>query len=210
MKKGTILLLAILCLANIRAFAQRKIEYGFRIGGGIATQRVNNNSVLSVNAIRTFNVNGVVSFPVLKQYYLRTSLGITNKGSEVTENGLTTTNKILYYELPVNFMRKYDVPTLGKIIVGIGGYIAMGDRGTITFETPGSINSDYISFGDDNDFKQFDEGLSLISGLELNNHLTFNLGYDVGLKNIASLTAKDTGTKSVYNREFTITLGLTF
>jgi hypothetical protein len=107
-------------------------------------------------------------------------------------------------------VRKYNIPEFGKIIGGVGGYFAMGDHGTLNFETPNSGNSDAISFGDQNDFQKYDGGISLLTGLQLDNHLTFNLGYDFGLNNIASQPLKDAGTKSIYNREFTVTLGIIF
>lgn len=205
--KKLALILSLFCLIGPAAHAQRKIEYGFRLGGGLAIQATNNSNILSNNAIRTFNANVVVNFPVLQQYYLRTSLGIANKGTLITEDGLTTTNKITYIELPINLIRKYNIPTFGKIIGGIGGYFAFGDHGSLNYETPNSNTSDKIAFGDNYDFQKNDAGISLITGLELNNRLTFNLGYDFGLYNIASQSLKDAGTKSIYNREFSITLG---
>lgn len=216
--KKLVFFITIICLVSSYANAQRKIEYGFRIGGGLAVQHITNNNIqhpatsniLSNNSIRTFNANVLVNFPVLKKYYLRTSLGIANKGTIITEEGLTTTNKITYLELPINLVRKYDIPSFGKIIGGIGGYVAMGSSGRLDYQTPNSNNSDKVIFGNENDFQKYDAGINLISGLELNNRLTFNLGYDLGLSNIASQALKDTGTKNVYNREFTIMLGLTF
>lgn len=208
MKKLTFLIAILLVCSYARA--QRKIEYGFAIGGGLAIQHYDNTNVLSNNSIRTFNANVIVSFPILTDYYLRTSFGIANKGTVITEDALTTTNKITYYELPVHIMRKFNVPTLGKIIGGIGGYYAMGASGSLNYETPNSNTSDHIAFGNSNDFKQADYGLSVITGLQLNNNLTFNLGYDFGLYNIASQTLKDTNTLGVYNREFTVSLGFMF
>jgi hypothetical protein len=208
--KKLINIIIIICLAQSFTYAQRKIEYGFTIGGGLGIQSIDNSGIISNNSIRTFNARLVVNLPVLDKYYLRTGLGLENKGTIITEDALTTTNKITYYELPVLLMRKYEVPTLGKIIAGIGAYVAMGDSGTLTYETPNSNTSNYVSFGNDNDFLKYDAGISLLTGLQLNNKLTFNLGYDFGLSNIASQSLKDTGYKSVYNREFTVMLGLIF
>jgi len=190
--------------------AKRKIEYGFNIGGGLAIQTINNSSVLDNNAIRTFNANATVKFPVFTDYYLRVALGVANKGSVVTEDAVTTTNKIFYYQISPSLVRKYSIPTLGKIIGGVGLYAAMGDHGTLEYETPNSSTSDKISFGNQNDFKKADAGLSILTGLELNNKLVFTLGYDLGITNIASETLIDSGTKSIYNREFTISLGIVF
>jgi hypothetical protein len=199
-----------LCLVSRYAHAQRKIEYGFDIGGGLGIQSINNNDIISNNSIRTFNANAVINFPVFKQYYVRTGISLSNKGTVITEDGLVTTNKITYFELPVTIIRKFNIPTLGKIIAGLGGYVASGFAGTIDYETPSSSNSDKVDFGDANDFQKYDAGLRAVTGIELNNRLTFNLAYDYGLYSIASQTLKDTGYTSVYNREFTITLGFKF
>ena len=206
-------IVVLLCLASGVADAQtekRKIEYGLNIGGGLAIQTINNNAVLANNSIRTFNANANVKFPILQQYYLRVALGVSNKGSVVTEDALTTTNKIFYYQISPTIVRKYNLPTLGKIIGGVGLYVAMGDHGTLSYETPNSNTSDRIAFGNENDYKRLDSGISLLTGLELNNHLVFGLGYNFGVANIASQTLKDTGTKSIYNREFTVGLGFVF
>ena len=206
-------IVVVLCFTSGLAHAQmekRKIEYGFGVGGGLAIQTINNSAVLDNNSIRTFNANVNVKFPILQQYYLRVALGVANKGSVVTEDALTTTNKIFYYQLSPTIVRKYSIPTLGKIIGGFGFYVASGDHGTLNYETPNSNTSDKISFGNENDYKRLDAGLSLLTGLELNNHLVFSLGYNFGVTNIASQTLKDTGTKSIYNREFTVGLGFVF
>jgi len=192
------------------ARAQHKLEYGFNIGGGLGIQHVGNSSIILNNSIRTFNANLVVAVPVYKEYFLRTGISLQNKGTVIAEDALTTTNRITYIELPVMISRKFEIPTLGKLLLGIGGYFAKGVTGTIDYETPNSSTFNKIAFGDAYDFQQYDAGLSALAGLELNNRLTFNLGYDFGLYNIASQSLKDTGTLNVFNREFTVTLGVKF
>ena len=191
-------------------FAQRKIEYGFNIGGGLGIQAISDPDITLDNSIRTFRVNLIVDIPILKKYYLQSGLSLSNKGTLVDEDALTTTNKITYLELPVFFVRKYNLPTLGKLVAGLGGYVANGINGTINYETPSSSNFNYVAFGNNYDFKKYDGGLSALIGLELDNHLTFNLNYDLGLYNIAPQILINTGTTSIYNREFTVTLGLLF
>jgi hypothetical protein len=208
--KKILFLSLVIALLSTYAHAQRKIQYGFNMGGGLGIQDIDNSGVISNSAIRTFNAEAVVYIPVLKKYYVRTGLAYENKGTTIVEDALTTTNKISYIELPFTLTRKYEIPTLGKLIGGVGGYFAMGDNGTITYETPNSINSNYITFGDDQDFLKYDAGIKVIAGLELNNRLTFNLAYDFGLSNIASQSLKDAGYNSIYNRQFLITLGLLF
>lgn len=210
MKKRLLIAAILICTVFGRAFSQRKIEYGFRLGGGLAIQHIEYSNILSNQSVRTFNANVVVSFPVLQTYYLRTGLGISTKGTEYTEDGLTTTNKIRYVELPLNLVRKYTIHTLGKLVAGVGGYLARANGGSLTYVTPNSTTENKAEFGKDNDFNPLDAGINLITGLELDNRLTFNLGYDFGLYNVASQNLRDNGYKAIYNREFTITLGLMF
>lgn len=209
MKKAAIIIL-LTCLFGRYTYAQRPIEYGFRLGGGLAFQEISNNSILSNNTIRVFDAYALVSIPVLSKYYLRTGVGITNKGTVITEDALTTTNKITYFQFPVGLMHKFDIPNLGKLIGSVGGYFAIGYSGSLAYETPNSYTTNKVIFGTDNDFRQLDAGINLVTGLELINRLTFNLGYDFGLANIASNALRDAGYKHIYNREFSITLGYKF
>lgn len=209
MKKSAIIIL-LTCLFSNSGYAQRLWEYGFRIGGGLAFQNIGSSTILSNNTIRVFDAYTVINIPVLDKYYLRTGFGIDNKGTVITEDALTTTNKITYIEVPVDLMRKYEIPNLGYFIGSVGGYFAFGGSGSLTYETPSSYNTNKVVFGADNDFRRLDAGINLVAGLELKNRLTFNLGYDFGLVNIASNALKDSGYKHVYNRKFAITLGYKF
>lgn len=192
------------------AHAQRKFEYGFRIDGGVATQSTTSPSLLSTQVIRIFNARLVGEYALPRNYFLQASAGVNNKGVTNFEDGLTTTNHITYLELTIDALHKFQIPSLGHFLVGAGFYTAMARSGTFDYETPNSTNSDSMSFGNDNDFRKNDAGFNLITGLQLNNHLTFNIGYDFGLTNIASQPLKDSGVKSVYNRSIMVGLGLMF
>jgi len=192
------------------AHAQRKFEYGFRIGGGVSTQSTTSPSLLSTQVIRTFNASLVGEYALPRNYSLQASVGVNNKGVTNFEDALTTTNHITYLELTADLLHKFKIPSLGKFLVGAGGYTAVARSGRFDYETPNSTNSDSMAFGNDNDFRKNDAGFNILTGLELNNHLTFNIGYDFGLTNIASQPLKDSGVKSVYNRSVMVGLGLMF
>ena len=104
-------------------------------------------------------------------------------------------------------IKKFNIPNTGRFFIGAGGYIAMGLKGRLDFETPGSSTSDVIRYGSDNDVKRFDAGISFSTGFELRNKLVFNVGYSLGLNNIASEPQQATGTSVVKNRIFTVGLG---
>jgi hypothetical protein len=53
-------------------------------------------------------------------------------------------------------------------------------------------------------------GLDFTTGFEFRNHMTFNMGYKLGLNNIESIPQQDAGTSVMRNREFTVGLGYLF
>ncbi len=126
------------------------------------------------------------------------------------DEALTTTTRLTYAEVPVNILRKFTFTDLGVFYVGAGGYVAMGIGGKLDYETPGTETSDKIEFGKDLDVKRFDTGLNFSTGFEFRNKVTFNMGFSLGLNNIASTTQQDSGTSVVKNREFLIGLGYLF
>ena len=207
MKK--ILLLTVLCCLAALLKAQ-KIQYGVKVDAGFSNQYDSNNDIISTYYSKTFNITAVAEIPFKNNFWLQTGLGLNNKGGVIIEDALTTTTRITYLTVPLTVMRKFKFPGLGKFYAGAGWYVSRGMSGNFDYETPNSTSNDYIKFGNDNDFRRFDTGANFITGLELQNKLTFNLGYALGVSNIASQTQIDTGTGSVKNRLFTIGLGYIF
>lgn len=208
MKRLLIILLAV--MAGYSAQAQQRFRYGFRIGGGLASQSYQNPAVKSVESVRVLSGSLIGEMQIKGPYSAQLTLGFTNKGATVFEDALTTTNKLLYAQATLIALRKFDLPSLGKLVVGLGPYFSRGYSGKLEYETPSSFTSDKVTYGNTNDFKNHDAGVNITTGLELNNKLTFNLGYDYGLSNIASQVLRDTGNKSIRNRVITLSLGYLF
>ena len=208
MKKRAIIITVCMWLACLGADAQ--ITYGGKISGGLAYQKVVNGDIISTNSIKTFNIRAIAQMPVKDGFWLEAGLGIAGKGSLVYNDGLTTATHLTYLELPVSIIRKFKFTDLGLFYVGAGGYLAMGLGGYLDYQTPGSNTSDHVRFGREDDARKFDTGLDFSTGFEFKNKLTFNIGYSLGLNNIASDTQQDSGTSVVKNREFAIGLGYLF
>ena len=198
--------LSLMCVLHVKA----QVLYGLKLSGGLAYQQVTNNAIESTGSVKTFNVTATTQVPLKYNFWLSAGIGIANKGSVVYENALTTSTHLTYLELPVEILRKFDFGSTGKFYAGLGGYVAMGLKGKLDYETPGSSTTDIISYGKDNDVKKADAGINLLTGLELRNNLTFNIAYSFGLNNIASLPQQDSGTAVVKNRMFSIGLGYLF
>lgn len=185
-----------------------QILYGVRMSGGLAYQQVKSSTVRTTgSSVKTFNVYGFMQAPLTDGFWFSAGLGIANKGSIVYDDALTTTTHLTYFEAPLSVVKKFAFENTGVFFMGAGGYVAMGWKGHLNYETPGSYTSDIIKYGKDNDVKKFDTGLYFSTGFELRNRLVFNVGYSLGLNNIASLSQQDSGTSVVKNRVFSVGLG---
>lgn len=200
----------ILCLVISSATYGQKFGYAVKVGGGISTQKFDNKDVISTNSINTFNIGGLIKYYLPHQYFIQTGINIANKGAEVVEDGITTTPRITYLEIPVTFDRKFKLNGLGSLYAGAGGYIGSALRGHYNFQTPSSSTSEKLEFGSEKDLNRYDAGLNFSTGLEVDNGLLFDIRYALGLKNIASQPARDTGTNGIYNRLFCVSIGYVF
>jgi hypothetical protein len=207
-KKAIIItvLLGITCMG----VSAQKITYGVKVSGGVAYQKVSNRDILSASSVKTFNIRGIAQMPLGKKYWLEGALGYVGKGSVVTFDALTTTTRLNYGELSFSALRKYTFTDLGVFYLGAGPYLAMGINGSLDYKTPGSDTEDKLKFGKENDIRQFDAGLNFTTGFEFRNRVTFNLGFALGLNNIASVPQQDSGTSVIKNREFLVGLGYLF
>jgi Outer membrane protein beta-barrel domain len=203
------LLTIVFATLSISAFSQ-KINWGLKFGGGIANQSVKNVDIISTNSTITLNVAGFVNYSLPNQWALQSGLGISNKGAEIVEDGITTTPKITYLDLPLNIAKKFNFPGLGMYYFGAGGYAARALSGKYKFETPNSVSSEKLEFGNGADVKREDYGLNFTTGLELNNHLLFDIRYELGLQDISTQPQRDTGTSYIHNRLLTVSLGYIF
>ncbi|TSJ40632.1 PorT family protein [Mucilaginibacter corticis] len=209
MVKKAIVVLAVVCISTLSVHAQ-KIIFGAKIAGGFAYQQYTNADVISTGSIKTFNIKGIAQIPLKNDFWLEAGLGISNKGSIIYNDALTTTTHLTYLEVPVSILRKFTFTSLGIFYLGAGGYVADGLGGEFDYQTPGSTASDKVNFGKNNDILRFDTGLNFSTGFEFRNRVTFNMAYTLGLNNIASSTQQDAGTSVVKNKEFSIGLGYLF
>jgi len=138
--------------------------------------------------------------------------------SYTTSSSLTSTEKLNYFEIPLNILYNIPVAKTGKVFVGGGPYIAFGSSGTysnsgastapdaITGETSSTpiSESQSITFGSTGDVKSTDYGINAIAGFSYKDGLLIKIGYGFGLANIATSGAKTT------NNVLRVSLGYSF
>jgi hypothetical protein len=206
MKKNILLAsLAVLIMTATVSAQTQKVEVGgttFGVRAGINFQNINGKYAdgdrIKNDLVTRFHVGVNAEIPVAPEFYFQPGLLFTTKGTKGTEDffGQQLEGKLnlSYLELPLNFLYK---PVLGsgKLIVGLGPYVAYGIGGKLKLEAAGESGDMDVKFknkvknGDDMDkvyYKPFDAGANLLFGYEFSNRLSAQLNAQLGLVNINS------------------------
>jgi hypothetical protein len=172
-----------------------KAQTSFGILGGVNFQNINgtdsDGDKLNNDLIVGFHAGLNVMIPVAPDFYFNPGLLFSVKGAENENNGITSTYKINYLELPLNLAYKAKLGN-GYILFGFGPYVAYGIGGTAKYQGGNvSYESDIkfqktIESGDGLDMylKPFDAGANIFFGYELEAGLFFHLNSQLGLLNI--------------------------
>jgi hypothetical protein len=214
------LLLALATTAFVfGAKAQDKTTFGVR--AGVNFQNVNgkddSGNDLDNNKIKTgFNIGVNAEIPVAPDFYVQPGVLFTTKGNKSKLDDDIKVN-LSYIEVPVNFLYKPVLGT-GKLLLGIGPYIAFavggkvtdanGDDHDIEFDNKISTNQTQTSPV----YKRLDAGGNLLFGYEFSNKFSAQLNAQLGMVNI---NPKEEGPgasdKAKYkNTGFGISLGYRF
>jgi hypothetical protein len=223
--KTKALLLALTTTAfALGAKAQESTTFGVR--AGVNFQNINGRDIFDEkleNKIKTgFNVGVNAEVPIAPDFYLQPGVLFTTKGA-VDKDDEDIKYKLSYIEVPINFLYK---PTLGagKLLLGIGPYIAFGIGGNVSNKdgkekdiefTKDVSNADYAAAAAAGFpppyLKRFDAGGNLLAGYEFSNKFSFQLNAQLGMVNINSeikgLPDDDTKLK---NTGFGLSLGYRF
>ena len=209
MKKIIFSTLAIVFALVINSHAQA-IRWGLQGSFCFASQQIDDPAVTSTNSVTTYGLHLTAEKQLRNHLFLRTGVGLIGKGVVIFQSTQTSTITLSYIDLPINLVYKADMNTLGKFYIGAGPYFSYGMNGNIQYQDLNTSSGEALAFGQNEDYVHIDGGISFISGLELNNHLSFNLGYQLGLNNLATESQNLGGTNTIKNRLFSIGLGLNF
>jgi len=203
-------LILIFILSGTMAFSQGTAgsKTSFAVLGGVNLQNLNgkdvNGNKLENDMLIGFHAGVNLQLPVAPEFYFQPGLMFSTKGAKIS----TTSYKLSYIELPLNFVYKALVGN-GYFMLGFGPYVAYGIGGTdIEFKTTvESGDSDAIKY-----FKPFDAGANLFFGYELPAGLFIQLNTQLGLLNINPEDNRITGDNksSVKNTGYGISLGYRF
>lgn len=225
MKAKLLSIVTILVLTASFAIAQGqdRPKMSFAILGGVGFQNLNGKDYsgdkLENTMILGYHGGVNVQIPVVPEFYFQPGLLFSTKGAKNAGSLLTTTYKLSYIELPLNFVYKGQLGG-GYVMVGFGPYVGYGIGGKVLTEG-GSVSLDtdieFKSVVELTDpllvtyFKALDAGGNIFAGYEMSNGIFIQLDTQFGMINISPEDKRLPGSKAALkNTSFGISLGYRF
>lgn len=198
MKTKLLSLILILTFSGSMAFAQGTgtSKTSFAIIGGVNLQNLNgkdnNGDKLDNDLLIGFHFGVNAQIPVAPEFYFQPGLMFSTKGAKSTDGQITSTYKLSYIELPLNFVYKAQLGN-GYFMLGFGPYLAYGVGGKAKYEGGDASFESDIEFKNEVEvgdplttvyIKAFDAGANLFFGYELPSGLFAQLNTQLGLLDI--------------------------
>jgi hypothetical protein len=218
MKTTNLLLAVAFALIVSSAMGQEKTTIAFL--GGVNFQNLNgedsDGKKLENQMIVGYHIGLNVQIPLAPEFYLQPGLQLSTKGAKDTDGDFTSTYKLSYIELPINFLYKAALGD-GHLMLGFGPYVAYAIGGKAKFEDATTsvekkiIFQNEVATGDALDevyLKPMDFGGNILFGYELAGGLFVQLNAQLGMANISPDYAIAPNSKSILkNTGFGISLG---
>ncbi|GET34503.1 hypothetical protein PbJCM13498_33660 [Prolixibacter bellariivorans] len=225
MKTKSVSLVLLFLLSTSLVFAQGNDQpkTSIAILGGINFQNLNGDD-MSGNKLKNDMIIGFhgginIQIPVASEFYFQPGLMLSTKGAKNKDGLITSTYKLSYIELPLNFVYKVWLGN-GYFMLGFGPFMAYGVGGKATFEGGAVTVSSDIEFKSTVDagdpltvayFKPFDAGANLFFGYELASGIFIQLNTQLGLVKINPEDNRVSDDQSsVKNTGYGISLGYRF
>ena len=193
----TFLLVALLLLG----FQSAKSQLRWGLKGGVNISTVHFNSDL----FKADNVTGFHIGPMIEGMVPGVGLGFdaailySQKGVEMKTEGISSSVKIDYVDVPVNLKWKFGMP-LVKAYLAAGPYVGFRVGGDKFWDVPGNILGQVKA-------KSFGAGVNFGAGIELIKYLQVGFQYSLGLTDNYSVDKFDLETK---NRGWSISAAILF
>ncbi|KGE15939.1 outer membrane beta-barrel protein [Sphingobacterium deserti] len=177
-------------------------NFGIRGGLSLASEysRENNRSATTKIA-PSFHLTGYYDAQISQGFSIQPGLSLQGKGGRYDVNSESFTDRLLYLEVPVNFLGRIQAGN-GDLFFGGGPYIAYGLSARVTSRG----DSRRVDFGQGpHQLKRFDAGLGFLAGYRFLNGLVLSISSSAGVLNIGNTD----GTKFL-NRVTSFSVGYEF
>lgn len=229
MKNKMISILMILILSASYAMAQSSdnAKMSFGVQGGINFQNLNgkdaNGDALKNDMILGYHAGVNAMIPIVPEFFFQPGLMYSTAGAKNSTTVLgttyTTTTKLSYIQVPLNFVYKGALGG-GFVMVGFGPYLGYGIGGKVLTEG-GNVSLDRkikfkstVESSDDQTvpyFKALDAGAGVFAGYQMGSGIFMQLDTQFGLLKINPKDNTNSNDKaSVKNTGFGLSLGYRF
>ncbi|MBF6598373.1 MAG: PorT family protein [Fermentimonas sp.] len=198
-KMRFMLVVAMLAMVTV---ASAQMNLGVK--GGVNMSNFYGDELNDNNVKIGFHIGLAADYDFAYNSAIQTGLFFTTKGakysSSVGEASADVTVNPMYLQLPVHYAYKIDVSPGTRVVLHAGPYAAYGVGGKSKLSgSVGDVGGETESevFGDDGFLKRFDAGLGLGVGFEFG-PLLLDLGWDMGLVNIADSDNSDLKNQNAY------------
>lgn len=203
MKLKNVLLALTIVLSAVSVYSQPNLSLGLE--GGLNLANVSISPSQTSNSRTGLIVGGVLDIGISRTIGVTTGLRYTMKGFQVTNQGVTFTDKLNYIEVPALLKVKFPLTEVKPYLVG--GPV-LGIRVSATEEQSNGQQTADVDAS--SAFESIDFGLLFGGGLDFNvaakTDLFIQAGYGFGLSNIW----KQTTTVTVKNYGIQFTGGVKF
>jgi hypothetical protein len=195
-KQVSLILIFTLLISSAMAQTGEIGKTSFAVLGGVNFQNLNGKDMsgdkLENDLIVGYHFGVNAQIPVAPEFYFQPGLQFSTKGAKNTVGSLTSTYKLSYIELPLNFVYKGLLGN-GYFMIGLGPYVAYGVGGKAVYEGGSSTSESKIKFksevvtGDPLAtvyIKPFDAGGDIFFGYEMSGGLFMQLNAQLGMLNI--------------------------
>ena len=217
MKVKVLALTVTLSTAAFVAKSQESATFGLR--AGVNFQNINgkeyDGSDVEGKLKTGFHVGVNAEVPVAPDFYVQPGVLFSTKGAKSKDDDDFKIN-LSYIEVPINFLYKPELGD-GKLLLGIGPYIAFAVGGKFTDEDGKETDIKFKNsitaqeFLTDPYFKRIDVGGNLLFGYELSNKISAQLNAQLGMVKINPKIDGISNDKTKYkNTGFGVSLGYRF
>lgn len=184
MKK--IMITMLVCISILPFANAQKSKFGFTAGGTFGWMRnEDENGLKTVSGVLpAFSFGVVGDIPVGSKFSFQPALSFLQKGMANSDNGNSSTMRLNYLELPLNFL--YKAPgTKGHFVIGLGPSFSYGLSGTVSATYNGQSGSSNVHFGNsEEDFKAFEISGNILAGYEWKSGFFMQVNYNMGFSNL--------------------------
>lgn len=201
-----LLITFVFILAVLPASAQL-LPFSLEVRGGINRSEPSVKHDDNIKEVFSYRADAVLDFKMGLGLFTRTGLTLTEKnGKSKYNDGIDDESskiKAQYLEIPAMVGYKLGIPMVGSVNVAGGMYFGYGIGGKSEYSFEEYSNGILIDSGKDkvntfgNVYKRFDTGLAVSAGIEFS-RITFNVGYEHGLLNVAKNDDANIKNRSVY------------